>query len=409
MSLPFAKPEEVGMSSERLRRLSAAMLEYIDTERLPGVVTLISRYGKVVHFEAHGERYAEKRLPMTKDTIFFIASMTKPITSVALMTLYEEGKFLLDDPISTWIPEYSDMVVAKETASPKEDDPEKTVPAKRPITVRHLLTNTAGLSTAYTGLTELGLSENPDTPKSVEEAIKRLASRPLESHPGDAWKYRNSAGIAGVIVEKISGMTLDEFFKVRIFDPLGMRDTHFNVPESKVERVAAIYRFGREGTLELIVPPKYYKPHTYFSGSGGLSSTATDYWRFHQMILNGGELDGVRILGPKTVDLMITNHIGELYVDVKGSGYGFGLGYSILLDPGQAKEPLSPGSFGWGGTFNTYFWVDPAEAMIAIMMAQVRPSPLLDVQSKLSVLAMQAIIEKGSEKAPTIEGYQAIR
>jgi CubicO group peptidase (beta-lactamase class C family) len=372
-------------------------------------LTLISRNGKVVHFEAQGDRYTEERLPMTKDTIFFIASMTKPITSVALMTLYEEGKFLLDDPISRWIPEYSDMVVALQTGNHNEDAPNNTVPAKRPITVRHLLTNTAGLSTAYKGLTALGLSTKPDTPKSVEEAIMRLASHPLESHPGDAWGYRNSAGIAGVIVEKISGMTLDEFFKVRIFDPLSMSDTHFNVPESKVERVAAIYRIGSEGTLQLIAPPKYHKPHKYFSGSGGLSSTAMDYWRFLQMILNGGELDGERILGPKTVDLMITNHIGDLYVDVKGPGYGFGLGYSILLDPGKAKEPLSPGSFGWGGTFNTYFWVDPAEAMIAIMMTQVRPSPLLDVQSKLSVLATQAIIERGADKGSTIRGYKPIR
>ena len=393
MSVPAIKPEEVGISSTRLNRLSAAMQVYIDTGQTAGIVFLISRRGKIVHFEAQGNRYLEERLPMTKDTIFNIASMTKPITTAALMILFEEGRFRLDDPISRWLPEYTHMVVAlSEDSDLEESGTTRTVPAKRAITVGHLLTNTAGFSTAYKGLTALGLSEKPGTPKTVEEAINRLAHVPLESQPGEAWQYRNAAGIAGVIIEKISGLTLDDFLRIRIFEPLHMCDTHFNVPESKVDRVASIYRSQKGGGYRLVAPPRFHPPHTYFSGSGGLSSTATDYWRFHQMILNGGALDGVRILEPETIDLMLANHTGDLFIDVKGPGYGFGLGYSILTDPGKAGESLSPGSFGWGGSFSTYFWVDPVEDMIGIMMSQIGPRPHQELQDRFTTLAIRAVL-----------------
>lgn len=413
--VPMTKPEKVGMSSERLERLNGVMQGYIDDGLLAGTVTLVARRGKVVHFEAQGYRYAEEKLPMTTDTIFRIASMTKPITSVALMTLFEEGRFGLDDAISKWIPEYANPRVAiKAPSGERIAEPYKLVPAARPITVRHLLTHTAGLANSYRGMTrelrrEAALDENGERAKTVDESVVRTAKVPLNFHPGDEWEYGGGTSMVGVLVERMSGLTLDEFFRIKIFEPLGMDDTYFNIPESKVGRQAALYRPGEGGKIELVAAPAYREPTAYFSGGGGLASTAADYFRFHQMMLNGGELDGVRILGPKTIDLMITNHIGDLEVWLKGPGYGFGLGYAILLDPGKANEPLSPGSFGWGGAFNTYFWVDPAEDMIGIFMSQVRPYTHLRVRQQLSILAVQAITDSSRSKAPNIMGYQPLR
>lgn len=413
--LSVAAPEEVGMSAERLDRINHVVQGYIDRGELSGTVTLVARRGQVVHFEAHGQRYVEEQLPMTRDTVFRIASMTKPIASVALMMLYEEGHFALDDPISKWLPEYADLQVAIPAPSDERvAAPFKLVPAVRPITVRHVLTHTAGLANTYRGITRdlylEALGDRNNRPATVAESLTQTAQVPLNFQPGEAWEYGRATDVVGVLVEKISGMTLDEFLSERIFQPLGMHDTHFNIPEPKIERLAALYHPNDDGRIELTAAPTYREPGHYFSGAGGLSSTAADYFRFHQMMLNGGELDGVSILGRKTVQLMITNQIGDHSVWLKGPGYGFGLGYSILLDPAKASEPLSPGTYGWGGAFCTYFFVDPSEELIGIFMTQVRPYTHLDVRRQFAVLASQAITGApiGDRTEPVV-GYQPIK
>jgi len=412
--LPVAAPADAGMSAERLERINHLVQGYIDRGELAGTVTLVARRGQVVHFEAHGQRYVEEQLPMTRDTVFRIASMTKPIASVALMMLYEEGLFALDDPISKWLPEYADLQVAI-PAPPNERvaSPFKLVPAVRPITVRHVLTHTAGLANSYRGLTRsLYLDAVRAEPRAVtvEESLSRTAKVPLNFQPGEAWEYGRATDVVGVLVEKMSGMTLDEFLSARIFEPLGMHDTHFNIPEAKIERLAALYHPDDEGKIELTAAPAYRKPRKYFSGAGGLSSTAADYFRFHQMMINGGQLDGVSILGRKTVELMVTNHIGDHAVWLKGPGYGFGLGYSILLDSAKSSEPMSPGSYGWGGAFCTYFFVDPVEELLGVFMTQVRPYTHLDVRRQFAVMATQAIVDKPQGgKSQRVVGHQAIR
>ena len=406
--LATAKPEEVGMSSERLARVRVAMQRYIDRKEVPGVVTVIARRGKVVHFEALGLRNAETRDAMTTDTIFRIASMTKPIASVALMMLYEEGHFLLTDPISKWLPEFADMKVAAQ-APPAEriGAPYKLVPAARPITIKHVLTHTAGLPNSYRGFNVADYAKavakaKPD--ETTADRVKRIAKLPLNFHPGDSWEYGPGTDVVGVLVEKISGMSLDEFLRKRILEPLGMRDTHFYLPASKVNRLAALYQPNVEAGNQIklteapTVESRWVKePHTFFSGGGGLISTASDYVRFHQMMLNAGELNGVRLLGRKTVELMTSNHIGDLQVWLTGPGYGFGLGYSVIKDVGQAGVNSSVGTYGWGGAFCTYFWVDPVEEMVGVVMTQVSPYTHLNIRQEFQVLANQAIVDSAKK------------
>jgi CubicO group peptidase (beta-lactamase class C family) len=401
-NLPMAKPESVGMSSERLGRIRVAMQRYVDRNEVAGVVTLVARKGRVVHLEAVGYRDAEGKSPTTPDTIFRIASMTKPIASVALMMLFEEGHFLLSDPVSKWLPEFADMKVVQ-PAPPGErvETPFSTVPAKRPITIKHVLTHTAGLPNSYRGWTQpeyaklAGRHKPGDT---MADTITRLSKLPLNFQPGEAWEYGPATDVVGRLVEVISGQPLDEYFRKRIFEPLGMHDTYFYMPASKVDRLAALYRPGPDKKIQLaeapIVESRWIKePHVYFSGAGGLVSTAPDYFRFHQLMLNGGELNGVHLLGRKTVELMTTNHIGDLPIWLTGPGYGFGLGYSVVKDIGATGLPASVGSYGWGGAFCTYFWVDPKEEMIGIVMAQVRPYTHLNIRQEFQVLACQAIVD----------------
>ncbi|MGA9774197.1 MAG: serine hydrolase domain-containing protein [Blastocatellia bacterium] len=403
--LPTGKPEDVGMSSERLARIRTAMQRYVDKKLVPGVVTLVARRGRVVYLDAVGSRDAESQMPMTTDVIFRIASMTKPITSVAAMMLYEEGHFLLSDPISKWLPEFKDMKVAVAGAA---GTPYTLEPASRPITIKHLLTHTAGLANAYRGLTQQEYAkatarQSPD--ETTADTIKRLAKLPLNFHPGDKWEYGPATDVVGRLVEVISGETLDEFFRKRIFAPLGMTDTYFYLPESKVNRLAALYQpdEANGNRMKLTEPPtkesRWVKaPHVYFAGAGGLVSTAADYVKFHQMMLNGGELNGVRLLGRKTVELMTANHIGDLPVWLTGPGYGFGLGYSVVKDIGETGQPGSAGNYGWGGAFCTYFWVDPTEELIGIMMTQVRPYTHLNIRQEFQVLANQAITDSARPK-----------
>ena len=400
--VPAAEPEAVGMSSARLERLDQVMQGYIDRDEVAGVVTLVARRGKVVHFSALGKRDVEAGAPMAHDTIFRIASMTKPIASVALMMLYEEGRFQLRDPIAKWLPEFADMQVAV-PAPPQErlTGRYKTVPAARPITVQQVLTHTAGLANTYRGITQpefqrvVAPREPGDT---VGDMLKRLATLPLNFHPGDHWEYGRATDVVGRLVEVMSGQTLDAFLKERIFEPLDMRDTHFYLPKSKLGRFAALYRPDADGKIELAEAPTaesrfVAEPHTYFSGAGGLVSTARDYFRFHQMMLNGGELDGARILGRKTVELMTANHTGDKGIWLAGPGYGFGLGYAVVTDLGPSGTPRSEGSYYWGGAFGTIFWVDPSEELIGILMEQIRPYTHLNVRPDLATMTYQAIVD----------------
>ena len=397
--LPVAEPESVGMSSERLQRLSDAMAGYIDRKQVAGTVTLVARRGKVVHFEAQGERWPEEGAPMTRDTIFRIASMTKPIASVALMTLYEEGRFQLRDPIAKYLPEFAEMKVA---VVPDADEylgaPYKLVEAARPITVQHILTHTAGFANSYRGLAgaeyaKLREQRTPDW--TVGDFVSALAEVPLEFHPGEAWQYGPSVDVVGRLVEVLSGQTY-EYLKERIFAPLGMTDTYFYLPESKVDRFAALYRPGDDGTIVLTETPdlnarQVREPHKFFSLRR--SRLDCDYYRFHQMMLSGGELDGNRVLGRKTVELMTTNHTGDHGIWLRGPGFGFGLGYSVVTDKGPSAMPASVGSYSWGGAYCTVFWVDPEEELIGVLMTQVRPYTHLNIRQDLQTLTYQAIVD----------------
>lgn len=388
-NLPISSTEAVGMSKERLQRLSQRMQEYVDKGQVAGVVTLVARSGKIVHFQAQGYRNREEKIPMKEDDLFVIMSMTKPIASTALMMLFEEGRFLLNDPVSRWLPEFDKMQVKAADG--------KTVPA-RPITVRHVLTHTAGLGNPR-GTTA------PQT--NLRDKVRHIASYPLNFQPGDKWEYGSATDVVAALVEVMSGTNMDDFLRTRIFKPLGMNDTHYNVPESKWSRRASVYVPEKDGSLKPR-PMTKPRPTTVFGGVAGLSSTAADYCRFHQMILNGGEFNGVRLLSPKTIDLMISNHIGDL-LTMRGQGAGFGLGYSILQDVGKSSESLTPGTFGWGGAWGTYFFVDPVEEMIGIIMIQLTSYSHLRIRQDLGTLATQAIVDAKSSGRGMIRGYQPLR
>ena len=399
--VPEASPESVGMSSARLERLETSMKAYVERQDVAGVVSLVARRGRVVHYSAHGDRDSDTGAAMTRDTIFRIASMTKPIASVALMMLYEEGAFQLRDSISKWMPEFADRVVASPaTYQELGRAPLRTTESEGPITVQHLLTHTAGLANTYRGITKPVFDEiAPGGPgDTLADFATRLATLPLNFHPGEQWEYGRATDLVGRLVEIISGQRFDRFLQERLFEPLEMRDTHFFLPESKLDRFAALYRPVDDGGLTAFERPtaesRFVRaPHTYFSGAGGLVSTARDYFRFQQMMLNGGVLDGVRILGRKTVELMTMNHIGDQEVWLLGPGYGFGLGYAVVQDPGAAAMPYSPGSYFWWGAFNTTFWVDPEEELIGILMTQLRPYTHLNIRQDVATLAYQAIVD----------------
>lgn len=382
--LMLTNPAEVDMSAERLDRINDWMERSIADKDFAGGVTLVARGGKVVHLETHGWLHQEANIPMREDAIFRLASMTKPVASIALLMLHEEGHFNLDDPISKWLPAYENVQVTETDGNGNE----RLVPANSPITVRHIMTHTVAFDNAVSPL--------PDT---VEEQVNIIAARPLDDHPGNAWYYRSATNQVGVLVEKISGMSLDDFLRRRLFEPLGMDDTHFNVPEDKLPRVAAIYEPDANGDYQLLSAPAYYPPRPYYSGSGGLSSTIHDYYRLQQMILNGGELDGKRYLSPTTINLMLSNHIGDSLVTLKGPGYGFGLGYTMVTDVGKSREPNSEGTASWGGAYGTMFFLNPEEDMLSIIMIQLRPYSHLRYREIFGALSMQAITRSWKDRA----------
>ena len=418
VDLPFAKAETVGMSSKRLERINAFIKDYVDTNQIAGAVTLVARKGKIVHFESQGWRDKDANQPMEKDAIFSLASMTKPIVSTALMMLWEDGRFMLDDPIAKWLPSYANKQVIDPLTG-------RRVPA-RPVTVRHILSHTSGLSlTPSAGPNPLtdGLAADGEPlepaqapaaaaarPKTLLEAIERAAGSPLAFQPGERWQYGSSTDFVAILVEKMSGTTIDEFVRTRIFQPLGMRDTFYNVPREKVNKVAAIYRPDKNGKISLLRKPEYHEPTTYFPGVAGLNGTAADYFRFSQMLLNGGEYNGQRLLGRMTVNMMITNQIGEgKPVYIRGDGYGFGLGFGVLTNPAKAPDALSIGTFTWGGANGTLFWIDPQEDLIGIMMIQINPYTHFSIRPLFSVAVSQAITDSLADQKPRIMGYATPR
>jgi CubicO group peptidase (beta-lactamase class C family) len=398
---PLGRPEDVGISSARLTRLTTAMQGYIDRKEVAGVVTLIARQGRVVHLHSQGQRSVEDAAPMATDTIFRLASMTKPIVAVAAMMLYEEGAFQLSDPVSKWMPEFRNMQVM---------EPQATVgtytvrPARTAITVRHVLTQTAGLQN---GDGVLQPAYNKIAPRSVPNDtlggyVSRIATLPLNFEPGTRWHYGptgTSMNVVGRLVEVISRQSLDQFLTERIFKPLQMTDTHYYVPLNKLGRFAAVYKPGADQKIELDEPPTAaslnVREGTYFGGSGGLVSTAADYFRFQQMMLNGGELNGVRLLGRKTVELMTANHTGNLYTSLN-PGLGFGLSVSVVTDVGASAQQGSLGTYGWGGAAGTVYFVDPAEQLIGIFMMQLRPYTHLNIRPDFRTLVYQSLVGPGT-------------
>nr|AGT17593.1 Est22 [uncultured bacterium] len=395
--LPMAEPESVGMSAERLQRIDAFTQRYIDNEMVAGTVTLVARRGKVVHFSAQGMKDVERNQPMTKDTIFRMASMTKPIASVALMMLYEEGYFQLDDPISDWLPEFKNMMVEVEQA----DGTTRLEPAKTPISFTHILTHTAGLMNSYRGdIARYSQVSRVQGDENLASWTERLATLPLRYEPGTRWEYSAATSVVGRLVEVISGDDLDTFLRERIFSPLQMNDTHFYLPPDKVNRFATLYGPDADNGNRMMLTEvgdersNYVSgPRAFFSGAGGLVSTAHDYIRFQQMMLNGGELDGVRLLGSKTVELIFANHTGDLPLWLSGPGMGFGLGYSVVLDRAVAHTSDTEGAVSWGGAFGTLFWVDPEEELVAIILTQIRPYSHIRLREGFHNVVNQAIVD----------------
>lgn len=385
-ALPTGTPESVGISSERLDRLHKGMQAYVDRREAGGIVTLIARDGKVVDVHASGFQDVDSRAPMRTDTIFRIASMSKPITSVAAMMLVEEGGLFLADPVSKFIPAFKGQRVAADGGT--------TVPARRDITIRDLLTHRSGLSYGFLNGGPVGAAYRQGgvtdgltlTSMSLQEGIDKLAAQPLLAQPGAAWNYSLSVDVLGRVVEVVSGMPFDVFLRERIFTPLGMTDTAFDVADGKWPRLATVYSPDGAGGIRPMRDPEafgnthmsplaYYRaPKRYFSGGAGLTSTARDYARFAQMLLNGGALDGVRLLGPKTIELMTTSHTSDLPGSgLIGAGAQFGLGFRVVTDVAATQTYGSTGMYGWSGIYGTVFWVDPKERLVAIMLVQRYP------------------------------------
>ncbi len=357
--------------------------------QLPGAVALLARRGKIAFFESFGARDGEQGAPMTRDAIFRIASMSKPITSVAVMMLAEEGRFLLSDPISRYLPELGKLEVALD---------DKRVPAVREITIQDLLRHTSGLTYGFFGnsaVDKLYLEQGVFTrDANLAETVAKLGKLPLKHQPGTTWEYSVSVDVLGRLVEVVSGLPFDRFLRERMFEPLEMRDTDFNVPARELSRVAALYESDGNGGIRQVQPQGVQdlaKPVGYFSGGGGLVSTARDYARFAQMLLEEGALDGHRLLGRKTVELMRSDHLGPISFP-RHPGYGFGLGFAVRTAPGLAPIASSVGEYHWGGAYGTGFWIDPAEQLIGVFMAQLRPSPR-PFAEEFKALAYQAIVE----------------
>jgi CubicO group peptidase (beta-lactamase class C family) len=377
------KPEAVGLSPEKLKRIDEAFEKVIENKQLSGAVVLIARKGKVGYLQTFGMADVEAKKPMKTDTIFRIASMTKPVTSVAVMMLVDEGKIALDDPVSKFIPEFKNQKVLVPGKSDKDDD-FSLVPVEREVTIKDLLTHTSGLVYPFLGapkqLVALYTKANinygigPSDGKKLADNIKRLGELPLAHQPGEKFTYSLSTDTLGRVVEVASGKELDEFLRERIFKPLGMRDTSFLPEKDKMDRVAVLYKWDKDKKITPTVKGDFTVEGsaTYFSGGAGLFSTAGDYARFLQMLLNGGELNGVRLLKTETVKQMTQNQIGKKAMFTPAHGDGFGYGFGVVTTPvAHDKTHTSIGSFSWAGAFYTFFWVDPSKELLGAMMTQL--------------------------------------
>ena len=388
--LPRAVPEDVGMSTSRLGRMTPVMQGYVDNGKIPCALTMIAREGKLVHFERFGMQDIAAAKPVEFDTIFRLYSMTKPITSIAVMMLYEEGHFQLTTPVSEFVPAFKDMKVYTE-------DGRAIIDAEREVTIKHLLTHTTGL---------IYESDKEDHPidQRYEDAdlyggdlanmIQKLGDIPLFHQPGDAWKYGMSTDVLGYLVQVVSGMPFETFLKTRIFEPLGMNDTGFSVKVENAHRYSKVYEFSENGELQAIEKVHAATgPLSFFhSGGGGLQSTAADYLRFCQMVLNGGELDGGRLIGRKTAELVTMSHVPPDWLAPKRTGTGFGLGFAVVTDVADTHTLGSLGTCSWGGMASTTFWIDPVEALIGVFMTQLvgADSPF---QAQFRTLTYQALTE----------------
>ena len=397
------KPEAVGMSSERLQRINQLIERKIKEDKLVGAVTLVARRGRVVHLAVAGQADVEASKPLKSDAIFRIYSMTKPITTVAAMMLYEEGKFQLDDPVARYLPEFKDVQVYGEGGA--------LVKPKSPMTIRHLMSHTSGLTYGVFGNTEVDklyrAANLLNGDSTLAEFSKKLSALPLLFHPGEQWNYGVNTDLLGRLIEVWSGLTLDEFFRQRIFKPLGMNDTGFDVPAARLGRFTVNYQWGAlpfaigEATGKRIIadhPSRsaYARPAKFYSGGGGLVSTAQDYLRFCQMLLNGGALDGVRLLSPKTVQLMTADHTRHARLPVGGvalgKGSAFGLGFQIITDTADNQRIGSVGTYDWARAASTSFFIDPQEQLIGIMMTQKFPADFR-LMTEFRTAVYQAISE----------------
>lgn len=413
-------PEAAGMSRAALDRIDDHLKRrYIDANRFPGTQLVVYRRGQVVHSSVQGFADLERKAPMKDDTIFRIYSMTKPITSVAFMMLVEQGLVALDEPVHKYIPEWKNLGVFQAGTAPAF----VTRPPARPMQIVDLLRHTSGLTYGFQQRSNVDAAYRDNQIGTIELAgtldsmIAALAKIPLEFSPGEAWNYSVSTDVIGYLVGKISGIPFERFLKERIFDPLGMADTDFYVPAEKAHRLAACYNATVSGMMAVHSPgaksglalqddpatSPYRSPPSLISGGGGLCSTAADYLTFCRALLNGGTLDGVRLIGPKTLALMTANHLPgnrdlpemsrSMFAEATYSGVGFGLGFSVTMSPAKTLVPGSPGEYAWGGAATTSFWIDPAEELITIFMTQVIPSSAYPVRRELRTMVYAAITD----------------
>ncbi|WP_315741566.1 MULTISPECIES: serine hydrolase domain-containing protein [unclassified Bradyrhizobium] len=415
-----AVPESAGMSKAALERIDAHLkARYVDSGRFPGTQLLVYRRGHVVHMSSIGLADVERNVPVKDDTIYRIYSMTKPITSVAFMMLFEEGKVALDDPVAKYIPEWKNLGVFVAGTAPAF----VTRPPARPMQIVDLLRHTSGLTYGFQQRSNVDAAYREAKIGAVEKAgtmqsmIADLAKIPLEFSPGEAWNYSVSTDVIGYLIGKIADQPFEQFLKERIFDPLGMSDTDFHVPAAKAHRLAACYSADaggglsfhaaeRKGGLTLQDDPAtstFLSPPDFISGGGGLCSTSSDYLTFCRALIKGGELGGVRLLGPKTLQLMTSNHLPggvdlpamsrSMFAEAAYNGIGFGLGFSVTMDPAKTLIPGSAGEYAWGGAASTAFWIDPAEELITIFMTQVLPSSAYPIRRELRTMVYAAITD----------------
>ncbi len=407
MMRDVVKPETVGLSSERLVRIGTWLDGYVEDGRLVGALVAVARRGQLAHVETAGLAAAATERPLETDTVFRIYSMTKPIVAVCLMSLYEEGRFQLDDPVAKFIPAFADMKVHVGSEGALE-----LAPAAGPITVRHLLTHTSGLIYCHSAppavgarYVELGIDfSRSEGPMTLEEMVDRLGQVPLVAQPGAEWNYSVAIDVLGRLVEVLAGAPLDAVLRARIFEPLGMTETGFSLVEGTEGRFAACYQPTADGKTTLYDDDggrRYTKPAVLFSGGGGLVSTLADYDAFCQMLANKGELSGYRVLGRRTVEFMTCNHLaGDLadmgqpvFSETSYEGIGFGLAMAVVIDPAKAQVMTSAGEYNWGGLASTAFWIDPVEEMQVIFLTQLIPSSTYPIRRELRVLVNQALID----------------